>query len=220
MLLKTQGIVLVKRLPREKFQGLTVFSAEHGQLDLWQRLPKNAGSGAAQNSPRRAAKTSIKGSSLAPLDLFDEAEFLAESPNQGQSWFIKESRLLHRESGIARSYDTLRHACEFTAMLARNPVPEEVRAGTMRLLRQALSSFATSGRPDIVHLKALYCFARDEGYPLRQHWLPALPAELRALAGELIHQPIATQSPPTDTVATLHAHLCDYLRTHTEILVD
>jgi len=206
--LSTQGIVLLKRPPKESFQPLTVFSSEHGHLTFWQRVPKRTGS------------SKITKNATAPLDLFDEAEFLAESPNQGQSWFIKETRLLHRPSEIARSYDALRHACDFTSTLARNRVPEEVRAGVMQLLRRSLDAFAQHARPDITHLKALYSFARDEGYPLRQHWLPTLPLSLRELAKAVLSQPLAEQNPPPETVAALHTHLCHYLRHHTEILVN
>jgi len=206
--LSTQGIILLKRPPKESFQPLTVFSAAHGHLTFWQRVSKSGSSSkTAQNA-------------TAPLDLFDEAEFLAESPNQGQSWFIKETRLLHRPSGIAQSYDSLRHACDFTATLVRNRVPEEVRSGVMQLLRRSLDAFAEHSRPDITHLKALYSFARDEGYPLRQHWLPTLPTTLRELAKTVLSQPLADQNPPAETVAALHSHLCHYLRHHTEILVD
>ena len=35
---------------------------------------------------------------------------------------------------------------------------------------------ADGGRPDIVWLKALYRFLRDEGYPAKQQWWPLLPA--------------------------------------------
>jgi len=206
--LSTQGIILLKRPPKESFQPLTVFSYEHGHLTFWQRMSKRSVTGkTAQNA-------------TAPLDLFDEAEFLAESPNQGQSWFIKETRLLHRPSGIAQSYDSLRHACDFTATLARNRVPEEVRSGVMQLLRRSLDAFARHARPDITHLKALYSFARDEGYPLRQQWLPTLSTTLRTVVQSILSQPLAAQNPPAETVAAVHSHLCHYLRHHTEILVD
>jgi len=208
LMLSTQGIVLLKRPPKERFQPLTVFSADHGHLTFWQRMPKSGGNG----------KTVKNATAL--LDLFDEAEFWAESPNQGQSWFIKETRLLHRPSGIAQSYDALRHACDFTTTLARNRVPEEVRDGVMQLLRRSLDAFTQHARPDITHLKALYSFARDEGYPLRQHWLPTLPTTLRTLAKTVLSQPLAAQNPSPETVIALHTHLCHYLRHHTEILVN
>src|SRR5690606_21429723 len=76
--LQTDAIVLLKRPPGDTFQTCTVFSGEHGNLTIMQRLPKKSGG------------------ALAPLDLFDEASLLLESSNQGHAWFVKEARLLHR----------------------------------------------------------------------------------------------------------------------------
>lgn len=200
--LQTDAIVLLKRPPGDTFQTCTVFSAEHGNLIVMQRLPKK------------------KGGALAPLDLFDEAALLLESSNQGQTWFIKESRLLHRAAGIGRNYDNLRHASDFTTLLARNHVPEETRESVMLLLRQMLASLAETNRPDITHFKALYCFARNEGYPIKQHWFSTLPAEDRRLATELLNRPVAEQSAPVSEVSRLHERLREYLRGHTEVLLD
>ncbi|MFM1850986.1 MAG: hypothetical protein RIS54_670 [Verrucomicrobiota bacterium] len=200
--LQTDAIVLLKRPPGDAFQTCTVFSGEHGNLIILQRLPKKTGG------------------SLAPLDLFDEASLLLESSNQGQTWFVKEARVLQRPAGIGRSYDALRHASGFASVLARNQVPEESRAPVMDLLRQVLASFAAAERPDIVHFKALYLFARDEGYPIRQHWFPTLPSADRELARTLLNQPVAGQNADIAEVARLHNRLTEYLRGHTEILLD
>lgn len=200
--LQTDAIVLLKRPPGDTFQTCTVFSAEHGNLLIMQRLPKKAGG------------------ALAPLDLFDEAALLLDSSNQGQTWFVKEARLLHRATGIGQSYDTLRHASTFTATLARNQVPEESREPVMQLLRQVLASFADTQRADVTHFKALYLFARDEGYPIRQHWFPTLPSADRELARRLLNQPVNGQTAPAEEVARLHQRLAEYLRGHTEILID
>src|SRR5262249_227979 len=145
--------VVVKRPPAEAFQSFVVFSAEQGILTVLQRVAK------------KSAATTIA------LDLFDEAALQLESTNQGRTWFVKETRLLHRPAGIGRSYEALRLASEFTALLARNPVHEESRISVATLLRTALAAFATGQRPDAVFFKSLYCFARDEGYPVKQEWL-------------------------------------------------
>ena len=200
--LQTDAIVLLKRPPGDTFQTCTVFSAEHGNLLIMQRLPKKAGG------------------ALAPLDLFDEASLLLESSNQGHAWFVKEARLLKRATGIGQSYENLKHASLFTAILARNQVPEESREPVMQLLRQVLASFAETKRADITHFKALYLFARDEGYPIRQHWFPTLPSADRELARNLLNQPVDGQSAPAEEVARLHQRLAEYLRGHTEILID
>lgn len=203
--LQTDAFVLLKRPPSDAFQSCAVFSAEHGPLLVLQRLPK---------------KTAA---SQVTLDLFDEAALLLESSNQGQTWFVKEIRLLQRHAGIGRSYDHLRLASAFAAVLSRNRVTEESRASVATLLRQVFAAFATSARPDVVYFKALYCFARDEGYPVRQQWLPTLPAALRADADVLLRTPLAAIEEPGVTApgtATLLPRLEDYLRGHTEILLD
>lgn len=203
--LQTDAFVLLKRPPSDAFQTCSVFSAEHGPMLVLQRLPKKSAT------------------SQVTLDLFDEASLQLESSNQGQTWFVKEIRLLHRHAGIGRSYENLRLASAFATLIARNRVTEESRPAVAALLRQAFTAFAASARPDIVYFKALYCFARDEGYPVRQQWLPTLPSGLRATATEFLHTPLANfdQSKienPNSKI--LLSRLEEYLRGHTEVLID
>lgn len=200
--LQTDAFVLVKREPTEAFQGFTIFSAEHGALLVLQRLSKKAAS------------------ANAPLDLFDEASLHLESANEGRTWFVKELRLLHRATGIGRSYEALRHASEFAAIVARNPVHEDERAQVATLLRTAFSAFESAARPDIVFLKSLYCFARDEGYPLKEQWFPLLSATDRDAVARLLNRPLAEQTASPETVRHLQQRLEDYLRSHTEVLLD
>lgn len=202
--LATEAFVLLKRPPSEAFQSFTAFSAEHGALIILQRIPK------------KVATTAV-------LDLFDEASLLLESSNQGRTWFVKEARLLARPSGIGRSYEALRLAADFTALIARNPVHEDSRQPVAALLRTALAAFATGVHPAVVHFKSVFCFARDEGYPVKQDWLATLPAELRAEAEHLLHTPLAdlaTTTAERPLLKILTHRLSDYLRGHTEILVD
>jgi hypothetical protein len=86
------------------------------------------------------------------------------------------------------------------------------------------AAFATSDRPDIVYFKALYCFARDEGYPVRQQWLPTLPMPTCAPAPKTCS---ARPSPawsratrPDAQSSLLIRRLEEYLRGHTEVLLD
>ena len=200
--LTTDAFVLLRRPPADTFQTFTSFSAEHGILLVIQRIS------------RKSAST------LAPLDLFDEASLVLESSNQGPAWFVKEARVLHRPVDIARNYDALRLASTLAALIARNPGPEESRARIYAWLRQAFRSFASSSRPDIVYLKSLYLFSRDEGYPVKQEWFVTLPAADRASLAELLNQPLASQTAAPAVVARLQRRLEEYLRGHTEILLD
>ena len=89
-----------------------------------------------------------------------------------------------------------------------------------RLLQQTLAAFSATTRPDLVYLKALYCFARDEGYPVKQEWWTELPAAARAAAAGMLNLPVADQAPAPAAVAGLTRRLEDYLRSHTEILLE
>ena len=201
-LLQTEAIVLSRKLPDDRFQQLTLFSALHGGLLCLRRLTT------------KAAPTSTV------LDLFDEADFSLESSNQGRTWFLKEARLLTRHDAIGRSYDALRLASVFTAIIVRNPVHEESRSSVYALLRQTLAVFGAAPRSDVVFLKALYCFARDEGYPVKQEWWQGLPPATRDTVANVLNQPVAAQTTAQPLVASLTRRLEDYLRTHTEILLD
>lgn len=199
--LSTAAWILQKSPPKEAFQPAAAYSAEHGTLRILQRVP------------RKPTPNHI------PLDLFDHADLLLDAGSNG-TWFVKEVRLQHRHTGIGQNYRRLQHASAFTSLIARNPVHEESRAAVAGLIGTALAAFATSDRPDVVGFKSLYCFARDEGYPLKQQWWPTLPREDRNDVATLLNQPVAEQTSPTEQVAHLHRCLEDYLRSHTEILID
>jgi hypothetical protein len=200
--IQTDAFVLLKRPAADAFQSFSAFSAEHGPLLLLQRVGK------------KSAGVSVT------LDLFDEAAFVLESSNQGRTWFVKEARLIARHADIGRSYEALQRASVFSALIARNPVDEESRAAVAELLRAAFAAFASGVRPDIVYFKSLYRFARDEGYPLKQQWFPTLPSADRAVVATLLNRPLAEQTAEPAAVTRLQRRLEEYLRGHTEILLE
>ncbi len=200
--LTTDAFVLLKRPPTESFQNFTLFSPEHGALHALQRLVKKTNS-----------------TSLA-LDLFDEATLQLESSNQGRTWFIKEVELLHRPAAIGQSYEVLRYACAFASLIVRNSVHEDSRASVAELFRSACEAFTYGVRPDIIYFKCLYRFSRDEGYPVKQQWFPSLPPADRLVVAALLNRPLAEQTAEPKEVARLERRLEEYLRGHTEILID
>lgn len=200
--LATEAFVLLKRPPADAFQSFTVFSAAHGNLLALQRLPK------------KSAGT------VTALDLFDEAALLLESSNQGRTWFVKEATLIARHADIGRNYDALILASELSALIARNTVPEESRTAVATLLRTALAAFGSDRRPDIVYFKSLYRFARDEGYPAKEQWFPTLPSADREAVATLLNRPLAEQNATPEAVRRLQRRFEEYLRGHTEILLD
>lgn len=198
--LQTSAFVLARRPSgADTFEQLVLFGAEHGMLPALQRISRKA-------------------ATATPLDLFDEAEVWLESSNQGRSWFIREHRLLQRPAHLARSYDALRCASALAALLLRNPVPDESREPLARLLRQALAALAPpAARADVVWLKTLFCFLRDEGYPVQPQWWQGLPATERAAAAHILNQPLADQHPEPAAVARLTRSLEAWLRAETEL---
>lgn len=199
--LQTTALVLA-RLPSgsDSFEQLTAFCGEHGLLHCLRRV---------------ASKKPTPNST--PLDIFDEAELWLESSNQGRTWFIKEHRLIRRHAGIGRSYDALKRAAAVSGLVTRNPVSDESRPGIADLLRHSFAALETSDRPDIVWLKSLYCFLRDEGYPVKEQWWPLLAETDRVIVAHLLNQPLAAQTANTETVDRLTERLKDWVKTETEI---
>ena len=197
--IQTVAFILTKQPSgSDSFEQLAAFSAEHGVLHCLRRLAQG--------------KTPA-----APIDLFDEAELWLESSNQGRTWFIKEHRLVQRHEGIGRSYAALCAAAALTTLISRNTVPDDSRSPVTDLLRSTLTALAAGGRPDITWLKALYCFLRDEGYPVKQHWWPDLPPADREIAAHLLNQPLAAQTADPTTVARINRRLEAWVKAETEI---
>lgn len=206
--LQTTAFVLARQPSgSDSFEQLSLFCATHGLLHGLARLPR------ATAAKRRSSSAPGE----ARLDLFDEAEFWLESSNQGRTWFIKEHRLVARPAGLGRSYDSLRAASALASLLLRNPAPDESREPLAQLLRQTFTALASHPRADLVWLKTLYCFLRDEGYPVKQQWWPGLSAADRDLAAQLLNQPLAGQDPERLGVTRLTRSLEDWLRAETEL---
>jgi recombinational DNA repair protein (RecF pathway) len=199
--LQTTAFLLARQpSSSDSFEQFTAFGGDHGLLHCLQR---SARASASRNQVH--------------LDLFDEAEFWLESSNQGRTWFIKEHRPVIRHAGIGRSYDALRAAAAVATLVTRNPVPEDSQAPVAALLRQSFGALDQGARPDLVWFKALFCFLRDEGLPVKQHWWAQLPAAEREAAARILNQPIAGQNLEKTSVAGLVTKLENWLHAETEI---
>ena len=197
-ILSTEGIVLSREPPGERYQAVFLFSPEYGILRVYQRIPGKRGA--------------------AMMDLFDEVQLHLQTSSQdvanpqGQLWFVHTDPFyLRRYSELGRNYDTLSHASAFSNILVKNPVHEESRQETYTLLKKALEAFSKYARADIVHFKALYTFARNEGYPVAQEWLPLLSPKKREAAHTLLHRPVSQLEYPLDEVMVLLESLVKYL---------
>lgn len=197
--LHTEALVLAKQPPADTFQTHSVFSAEHGSLLVLVRLSKKA-------------------NTLA-LDLFDEVTLMLESSNQGKTWFAKEVTVLQRNTNLGKNYETLQNASDLARLLSRNTVSEESRSRVYALAKEAFAALADTDRPDIVFLKSLYRFVRDEGYPVREQWFPSLPRSDREALAEVLNRPATGQKAEHAFIAKMRGRLEDYVRADTEILL-
>ena len=186
---------------------LTCFSPEEGLLTALLR-------------PARASKS---GTSPSP-DLFDRLALELNHARGGSTsgpWFVREHRIITRHSAIGRDYSTLATASRLARIIIKNPVPEDSRAAVDALLSQAFAAFARPGaRADLVFFKSLYCLARDEGLPLKQHWLPTLPLNDRSLVATALALPShASDAPAPQDLARLTKRLEAYLTTEADLQI-
>lgn len=170
--------------------------------------------------PVRVARTDA---APAP-DLFDRVALElrhARGAPTGGPWFVREHRILARHAGIGRDYATLAAASRLARVVTKNPVPEDSRAAIDALLAQAFTAFARPGaRPDLVFFKSLYLFARDEGLPLKQHWLPTLPAGDRDhVAAALSLTADSPDAPGASDLARVTKRLEAYLITEADLQI-
>lgn len=191
---------------------LTCFSPTDGLITALLRPAPISGSAAAR--------------SAAPSpDLFDHLALdlnHARGSSSGGLWFVREHRLLARHAAIGRNYATLAAASRLARLITRNPVPEESRAAVHTLLTQSFAAFARPGtRPELVLFKSLYCLARDEGLPLKQHWLPTLPEGDRASVAAALSLPADSAAAPSVADLTrLTKRLQTYLATEADFEID
>ena len=152
-------------------------------------------------------------------DLFDEIE-IRLSQSSGKAWFGVEFHPVSTRPELARHYEALTEASQFSRILWRNLPHAEHFEPLYRLARQTFDAFATGRRPELVHLKALYRFARDEGYPVKEQWWASLPARERAFAAALLTAPVEDpRQPDAATARPLLEHFQRYLHAYTEIVV-
>jgi hypothetical protein len=207
--LQTTAFLLARQpSSSDSFEQFTAFSETDGLLHCLRRSPR----GPAPSARRQPASPG-----QGNLDLFDEVELWLESSNQGRTWFVKEHRHVARHPGIGRSYDALKAAAAVATLVTRNPVPDDSQVPVAALLRQSLGALDQGARPDLVWLKSLYCFLRDEGLPVKQHWWQRLPAADRTTTTQLLGQPIAGQEAAPAAVQKLTHKLEEWIHAETDI---
>lgn len=187
----------------ESFLKLHLLTAESGIFLCLKRISKKSGS------------------STRP-DLFDQATVILESSQQGTMRFVKEYQLLQRREQIGQNYHSLRSASRLSQLLVSNAshMPESERLFELTL--RSFDAFAAGKAPEIVLLKSLYLLLKDEGYPVRESWWPALRPDLKEAAVRILRTPSPTQINSSSEKAIcerIEQHLTQWMRHQTDLIV-
>jgi hypothetical protein len=84
---------------------------------------------------------------------------------------------------------------------------------------QALEAFETGKLPEVVHFKALYRLAREEGYPVKEQWWTQKNASDRARIVEVLRSPLLELVSINETPFPFLDDLKHYLHHQTDILI-
>lgn len=183
----------------ERYWRFQLFNPDEGPIEaLWRRSSKVA--------------------SHAPPDLFQVIAASLNRAGKSKLPFITEFALKEGYAELAHSYPALKEATGFTRTIWQNLRHAEFFAPLFDLTTQALAAFASGLDPEVVHFKALYRFAREEGYPVKEQWWAQKCEADRALIAEIIQKPVGELRPEAAAQPHLE-NLKQYLHYHTEILI-
>tara|TARA_B110000438_G_scaffold290031_1_gene325293 strand:+ start:686 stop:1315 length:630 start_codon:yes stop_codon:yes gene_type:complete len=192
-------IVLARIEQGERYWRYQLFHPEEGPVEaLFRRSTKSAGH--------------------APPDLFQIIAVSLNKVGKSKLPFITEFALKEDHAALAHSYPALKEATSFTRTIWKNLRHAEFFPPLYTLSIQALEAFESGISPELVHFKALYRLAREEGYPVKEQWWAQKPEDERAAIADLIQKPVAE----IQLQGELRAYLDDlkhYLHHQTEILI-
>jgi len=168
-----QGIVLSREESGEGTLRIRVFSSDEGLVLVYKRLASKRASGSLP-------------------DLFDEVELRLSRPRTGSDSvsFVSEWRPLTRRPELARGQSRLETASALSLLYQRNGAHLAEPAPAAKLLVDALDSLVAGYSPVAVYLKAIYRFARVEGYPVKEAWWQSLPLDRKQNAAETLNVPL------------------------------
>ncbi len=198
--LSTEGFLLSKKTTGESYLSYQIFSGEHGLLLCLKRV-------------------SQKKTDKVQPDLFDRAQLDLEKPQTGYAWFVRDYEIIKRHTGIARNYNSLLCASEFASTLLKNLTHTETFAGLFHLTGVVFQSWEKGLNPELVLLKSLYLFAREEGYPVKQDWWQNLPPSEREEATRLLNNKIETLNIDDEKLQSILQNFKKWLPQGTDILL-
>ncbi|MGE9289821.1 MAG: hypothetical protein ACQKBT_02445 [Puniceicoccales bacterium] len=184
-----QGIVLHYTEKGEKFWSITFLSRSHG---LYHPMVRKTRTGTRP-------------------DLFDTAQAGRAKAKQGELIFLSDYYPIRRRTGIARSYEVLRIASRFAEILRRNAQHLPDCDLIFQMSERFFDSLQSGPSPLAAYLKTLYLFAKTEGFPIRESWVPQLGNQYRTDLETVLKNPLNQQPEEPMLFKTLSASLEQWL---------
>jgi hypothetical protein len=152
-------------------------------------------------------------------DLFDSGDLIIEQKGENKPAFLKEFTPNMRFTEIARQYKAFLAASRLTRFYEKNLFHMEHFEAAWDLLHTAMDSFSKNRQPAVTYLKALYVFAKSEGYPVREEWFGSLSPDNRSLVDAIMKQPVdAVELESADVDYWIH-NLEAYFMQSTDLIV-
>lgn len=152
-------------------------------------------------------------------DLFDSGDLVIERKGESKPAFLKEFTPKLRFTEIARQYTALKAASRLTRFYEKNLFHMEHFAVAWDILHTALESFSKNNQPGVTYLKALYVFAKSEGYPVREEWLGNQSSDNRSLISAIMRQPVNSIEPESGKMDQWIRNLEAYFMQSTDLIV-
>lgn len=201
--LHTTAYVLNRTLQGESRERLSLLSLDAGLLTALAPLRTAAGKKAGERP-----------------SLLDRGAFSLRKIGNRDLYFIQEYSLQSRPENLARLYDAFIAATELARFIEINAAHLPETNPLFDVFENALDALGKGYSPPVTLLKAHFKIARDEGYPVRESWLPSLSAGEQALAINYIGLPLKDLPVNSSIANKLLQSLYMWLLKETDLRVD
>lgn len=198
---QSEAIVLRTRPHGEQFVACDVLSPDWGLITIYHRRGKLTGS-------------------LTQPDLFDIGEWQVRFKDSDKHAFSSSFHLHHRPRSIAAHYRVYCEAARWAGFLCANSNHLEDPATVYRHAIKVFQAFETGVRADVTFLKGVFQLAIDEGYAVREQWLPGLQTPLRKMAVYLLRTPLCQIECDPEAVNGVRKSLLHYLAQTAEFIIE
>ena len=197
--------------PSHSIEGIVLGRVETGE-NHW-RFSLFCGSEGLQVALLR--KRRVK--SPSPPDLFDQVELVLDKASANGLPFVRESRVLAKRRDLALGHDRFQAASDLALLYLNNGRLLLEPQPLYNLLEIALLRLCEGGHPDSVFFIALFLFARNEGLPVKESWLPGLAKRDQSIARSVLTQPVGTECKVSSEIVPLVESLRLWLNSETEL---